>query len=240
MLSIIIPALNEEKYLPLLLTSIKNQNFDDNFEIIVADAGSKDKTVEIAKKYGCKVVLGGFPPAKGKNRGAEASKGDLILFLDADTNLVRDSLKKFLTEFKGKKLDIASFSLAGRQKFHDISYNVLYNFSARMCGRFLPQAMNAILIKREIHQKISGFDEEIKIGEELYYIRRASVFGKFGFLSSAKIIASSRRFYQDGWFKTWLKYFLCQLHIIFFGPVKSDILNYKFNHYSKDLDNKVL
>ena len=82
MLSIIIPTLNEEKYLPPLLDSIKKQDYKD-YEVIVADAGSKDKTVEIAKKYGCKVVKGGLLPA-GRNRGAEASKGDLLLFLDSD------------------------------------------------------------------------------------------------------------------------------------------------------------
>ena len=60
MLSIVIPALNEEKYLPLLLESIKRQSFFD-YEIILADAGSKDKTIEIAKKYNCVIVGGGLP-----------------------------------------------------------------------------------------------------------------------------------------------------------------------------------
>ena len=52
MISIIIPTLNEEKYLPLLLASIKEQSFDaaqdKDYEIIIADAGSKDKTLKIA------------------------------------------------------------------------------------------------------------------------------------------------------------------------------------------------
>ena len=83
MLSIIIPALNEENYLPLLLESIKKQDFKD-YEIIVADAGPKDKTVQIAKNYGCKIAPGGLP-AKGRNQGAKIAQGDLLLFITADT-----------------------------------------------------------------------------------------------------------------------------------------------------------
>lgn len=70
MLSIIVPALNEEKYLPILLSQIKKQNFNSDSEIIVADAGSKDKTVEIARNYGCKIIPGGLP-ARGRNEGAK-------------------------------------------------------------------------------------------------------------------------------------------------------------------------
>ena len=97
-LSIIIPTLNEEDYLPLLLESIKKQNFAEG-EVIVADARSQDKTVEIAKSYGCKVVPGGLPP-KARNEGAKKARGELFLFLDADVVLPENSLEKFLKEFK--------------------------------------------------------------------------------------------------------------------------------------------
>ncbi len=69
MLSIIIPTLNEEKWLLFILESIKHQNFK-NYEIIVADAGSRDKTIAIAKHYGCEIVPGGCPAA-GRNNGAK-------------------------------------------------------------------------------------------------------------------------------------------------------------------------
>ena len=54
MISIIIPAYNEGKYLPKLLKCIKDQTYK-NYEVIVADADSKDKTKEIAKKFGCRI-----------------------------------------------------------------------------------------------------------------------------------------------------------------------------------------
>ena len=92
MISIIIPAYNEEKYLPKLLECIKKQTYK-GYEIIVADAGSKDRTGQIAKKYGCKVVKGGMP-AVGRNNGAKVAKGNILLFLDADVQINRDFIKK--------------------------------------------------------------------------------------------------------------------------------------------------
>ena len=110
MISIIIPTLNEEKYLPHLLKSIKEQDFFSNpekLEIIVADAGSEDKTVEIAKSFGCQITKGGLP-AKGKNEGAKIARGDLFLFLDSDVILDKNYLKKALKEFRERKLSVAS------------------------------------------------------------------------------------------------------------------------------------
>lgn len=98
MLSIIIPTLNEEKHLEKLLKSIKKQDFN-HYEIIVADAGSKDKTLEIAKRYKCRIAKGGSP-AQGRNQGAEEARGDLLLFLDADVILPDKIFGKTLKEFK--------------------------------------------------------------------------------------------------------------------------------------------
>ena len=92
MLSIVIPTMNEEEVLPKLLASIKSQDFDD-YEIIISDNFSKDRTREIAESYGARVVDGGMP-GPGRNRGAEAAKGDKLLFLDADVIMPHE---KFLS-----------------------------------------------------------------------------------------------------------------------------------------------
>ena len=84
-LSIIIPTYNEEEYLPVLLDSIKKQNFED-YEVIIADANSTDKTREIASEYGCIITEGGMP-AVGRNNGAKIAKGEYLLFLDSDLKL---------------------------------------------------------------------------------------------------------------------------------------------------------
>lgn len=232
MLSIIIPTLNEEDYLPKLLNSIKKQNFKD-YEIIVADAGSEDKTVEIAKNYGCKISPGGLP-AKGRNEGAKKAKSDLFLFLDADMILPPEFLINLLREFGNRNLDIASFPVIPQgNKFDKFAYKI-YNSWAKLTQNFLPHATQTVLVKREIHQVLDGFDEEIKLAEDHAYVRKAKKeSAKFGFLKMEPILTSPRRFEQDGRIKTCFKFFLAEIYMIFKGPIKSDIFKYKFNHYRK-------
>ncbi len=231
MLSIIIPTLNEEKYLPLLLKEIKKQNFDSPYEIIVADAGSEDKTVQIAQSSGCRVAKGGLP-ARGRNEGAKIAKGDLFLFLDADIIfLPQNFFEKLIKEFKERNLDIASFSVcANGNKFDKLAFKVSY-FWINLTQNFLAHAYNVILVKRKIHKTIGGFDEEIKMAEDHAYARAASKFGKFGFIKTEPILTSSRRFDRDGRLKTYLKYFLAGLYMFFRGNIKADIFQYRFDHY---------
>ncbi len=235
MISIVIPTLSEEKYLPILLKEIEKQNFSD-LKIIVADAGSNDKTVEIAKKQGCKIVNGGLP-AKGRNEGVKISQGELVLFLDADTvYLPGDFLKKLLREFKNKNLDVATFPIypvsesLTFNKLDNLFYGI-YNRWTKLTQNFLPHATHGILIKRKIHQIIGGFDEKIKMAEDHEYVRRAKKYGKFGFIEIEPALISARRFEKDGRLKTYLKYILAGLYLVFLGSIKSDIFKYRFNHY---------
>jgi glycosyltransferase involved in cell wall biosynthesis len=244
MLSIIIPALNEEKYLPLLLASIKNQDFGapfGSYEIILADAGSKDKTLEIAKKYGCVIVPGGLP-AKGRNEGAKIAKGELFFFLDADAILPDNFFAKALTEFEKRKLEIASFCLIPIpiSKISSFFMNAFYNKPIIIMEKILPHAAMGILIKKDLFEKVGGYDEDIKLAEDHYLARQVvKLFkAKFGIIRSVKIFVSDRRFKTDGWFSIGLKFILCELYMIFIGPVKSNIFNYKFDHYSKGKDHK--
>jgi len=224
MISIIIPTLNEEKYLPKLLKSIKKQNFND-YEIIVADANSIDKTVEVAKSFACKITKGGLP-AIGRNQGAKIAKGDIFLFIDADSALPDDFLDSLLKEFKKRNLDIASFPLYVKGNRFDKFAYWIYNFWTKISAKFLPHTTNSLLVKKEIHQKINGFDEEIKIGEDHDYVKRAAKYGKFAFIKTKPILASDRRFKKDGRFKTYLKYILAGIYMLIFGPVKSDKIRY--------------
>ena len=104
-ISIIIPTLNEEKYLPNLLKDIKSQNFKD-YELIVADDNSTDKTPEIAKKYKAEVVKGGLPGV-GRNAGAKIANGDYLFFLDADIRLPKNFLREVYNEMQRRKLGSA-------------------------------------------------------------------------------------------------------------------------------------
>jgi len=95
------------------------------------------------------------------------------------------------------------------------------------------------LVKREILEKISGFDEEIKIGEDHEFARRASKIGQFGFIKTEPVLTSTRRFEREGRLKTYLKYILAGFHMFFLGPVKSDIFKYRFTKASKIHKNEI-
>jgi len=230
MLSIITPTLNEEDYLPLLLESIKKQDFTD-YEIIIADGGSEDRTIEIAKNYGCKIVSGGSP-AKGRNAGAKIAGGDLFLFLDADSTLSPHFLTELIKEFEKRKLDLASFPVYPQGNIIDKICYGIYNYWSWISQKFLPHATQTVLVKREIHQKIGGFDEEVRIGEDHAYARAGAKFAKFGFLSIPPLLTSDRRLEREGRLKTYLIYLLAGLHMIIFGNVKSDIFKYRFPQQS--------
>jgi len=234
MLSIVIPTLNEENYLPRLLNCLRKQNFKD-YEIIIADAESKDKTREVAQTFGCKIIKGGLP-AKGRNEGAKIIKGDLILFLDADALLPKNSLERLLREFKDRNLKVAGSFLQSQSenKIVRFLYNFAYNLPIIFLEKLFPYASGFILIKKDLHQEIGGFDEDIKLSEDHCYVREASKLGKFGILKSITIFISPRRFEQNGWLKTGFKWFLCGFYLIFFGPVKTDIFSYNFDPYKED------
>jgi len=233
MLSIIIPTLNEENYLPFLLEAIKGQSFKD-YEIIIADNNSKDKTRKIAEQFGCLVVPGGLP-ARARNQGAKKAKGDLLLFLDADIMITENFLKSSLEEFKGRELDVASYTLVPRTEniFWRNCFNVFYNWPIVMSQRFLAYGAMAILVKKEIFDRVGGFDEKIKLAEDHYFVRMGDKIGNFGILSSVKVFISLRRFEKDGYLRTGLKYLLCGAHMVLKGPVRSDIIKYEFDHYTK-------
>ncbi len=236
MLSIIIPTLNEEKYLPILLSQIKKQQFP-HYEIIVADAGSKDKTVILARSFGCRISEGGLP-AKGRNKGAEEAKGDIFLFMDADNLYLPDNfLGDLLSAFERRNLGVASFPIYPAGNLFDKIAYFFYNSWVSISQRFLAHATNSVLIKRDVFQRVGGFDEEIKIGEDHDIARRAAKVSKFGFIKTRPVLTSVRRFERDGRVRTYCKYLLAGIYMLLFGPVKKDIFKYRFNDLQKKKNN---
>lgn len=236
MISVIIPTLNEEDYLPVVLRSVKKQRIRD-LEIIVADAGSKDRTVEIAKSFGCRITKGGMP-GKGRNEGAKIAKGDIFVFLDADANLPSNFLKQFLKEFERRRLDVAGclMKLPGKRKLYRV-FEKLYTLYFKSTEKFYPHATNCIVVRSWLHEEVGGFDETVKLGEDFKYIQEASKKGKFGFLTNVWFYSSPRRAEED-MAKIIAQYFLAEAYMTFIGPIRSDIFKYRFNHLPKGFKRK--
>jgi len=232
MLSIIIPTLNEEDYLPYLLSTIKRQTYQ-NYEVIVADANSHDHTCEIVKEYGYRIIKGGTPAA-GRNTGAKNARGDLLLFLDADVLLPNDFLEKSLKEFNSRRLNIAScfISPLSETKIDKFLF-VVGNLYYRINQYIQPRAPGfCIFIKKQVHYQINGFNEKIKLAEDWDYIKRASGAGRFKFLQSTKIPVFMRRPERDGRLHFGFQQISLAAYTHLIGTVKSDALfRYRFGGY---------
>jgi glycosyltransferase involved in cell wall biosynthesis len=204
-LSIIIPTKNEENYLPLLLKSLKKQT-NNNFEILVADANSKDNTIRIAKKSGCKVVKGGYPD-EGRNRGAEkaSKKSKILIFLDADTDF---KSKKFL-ENALKHMKENNFDIMGTIEtpmktgnlLNDLLYFVIFevgNFFIKLSKNTKkPLMQNCIFVKKTVHKKVKF--KPLVFGEDSVYAEESVEKGfKFGLYTKEKVLISPRRFENKG------------------------------------------
>lgn len=231
MLSIVVPTLNEEKFLPCLLNSVRKQT-RVKYEIIIADNDSSDNTRKIASSFGAKIIDGGLP-AKARNNGAAAAAGDIILFLDADVVLpAPDFLEKTLSEFNEKKLGAAACSAYPiSEKIIDKIFHQAANLYIKKITPIMPHAGGfCIFARKNVHEKINGFDETLKLAEDHDYSSRAAKISKFGILESYPVAISVRRFERDGHFNVATKYALCEAHIMLKGPIRSDIFKYRFGY----------
>lgn len=229
MISIIIPTLNEEKLLPVLLDQLNDQNLKSkyNYEIIISDGGSKDKTIEIAKRYSDKIVVyNGRQRQKiseGKNAGFKYSKGDILIFICADCRL--ENPKKFfdyILKFKNSSYLAATFwfdVFPEEKKWSDYIFHTVFNLfvlALNIVGNGMGRG-ECQVIKREIFEKINGFDEELAAGEDYDLYSKIKKLGKIDVNFSIRIFESPRRYRKFGYHKIifmWLRNSLSVLNII--------------------------
>ncbi len=218
---IVIPTKNEEEYLSGLLECLKNQTFK-KFKTVIADVYLSNKTKEIAKKYGCKIVKGGLPAIARDNGAKEAIKNGakILIFIDADVYLPsKNFLKDALEEFKEEKLDVAGtlitpFKKIKNKKYKptkDPKYRMLFwgsNIMFKLSRYTKSPMMQAFMVsKTKVHKKVGGFGN-IEYREDSEYSKRAVKNGfKFNFLKKpGKILLSVRRFEKKGFTKMLLLY----------------------------------
>ena len=224
MVSIIIPAHEEEKYIGASIEKLlnqkeaifikKNENKAD-FSLVASEGKTiceltvvvthgADDTEGAVSKYaaaGVNLVSGNFSGvSEARNIGASVSRGDIFLFLDADT-LLNDGFIKRLDDFKSKRDFIGTSRL-----LPDINTAKarIFMFGNNIAHIISKTSMALIFCHKEVYKKVGGFDEKMQAGEDLRFISIAlkNKFGKFKYLGDISAVTSMRRFETNGYFKT--------------------------------------
>lgn len=225
--SVVIPALNEERYLPLLLEDLSRQTLPVH-EVIVADAGSTDATARVARAAGARIVRGGHP-AEGRNEGARGATGDWLLFLDADVRLPENAVEVALSEMARERLDSASswFAPDAPSRFMRVHHWMTAWYFRVSSKLGWPHSIGAfLLLPRAVHEKMGGFDTTIRVAEDQDYVRRLARMGRYGFLRKPSVVIAARRFEKEGALATSLKWLGIELHRLCIGEIRGGYFRY--------------
>jgi glycosyltransferase involved in cell wall biosynthesis len=225
--SVIVPTLDEERYLPTLLASIADQTHPVH-EVLVADAGSTDGTVGIARAAGARVVPGGHPGA-GRNEGARQASGAWLLFLDADVRLPADAVETALAEMRRERVDSAScwFVPDSGSAFLRLNHWLSSHYFRITSRLRWPHSIGAfLLVPRATHARIGGFDPTIRVAEDQDYVRRLARVGRYGFLRRPVVEIAARRFESEGSLLMSLKWIGIELHRLLLGEIRGGYFRY--------------
>ncbi len=208
--SVIVPTWNEGSYLPALLESLRAQTVP-LYEVIVADSGSSDGTPDLARSAGAIVIEGDRRgPGEGRNRGARAATGDILLFIDADCVLPRNLIEFVIVALadstvvggatgfvpvEGRALERALFRLANG-----------YQRAMTLWG-FPHNAGYCFFFRKEDFEKLGGIREDMLLNETHDLAMRSRALGRFVILPIA-VATSMRRFRAYGYLRTVLKEYI--------------------------------
>ncbi len=232
--SIVIPTLNEEKLLPQLLEVLVNQELREKYqyEIIVSDGGSTDKTLTIAKNY-ADIVLTNRSSQKqnisiGRNVGANVAKGEILIFYNGDiipkniSDVFQTIESKFLTsDFLAMTCCVKVFT--DEQKLIDIVFQTFYNYYFHLLN-IIGLGMGrgeCHIIKRNVFEKFGGYNEYLAAGEDFDLFRRIRKKGKIFFARNLVVYESPRRYRKLGHFRIFFTWLINSIYIIFGNSAKS-------------------
>lgn len=209
--SIVIPTFNEEKLLPQILAQFPPELLAaKNVELIVSDGGSTDRTLDIAREHGAKVVphteARRQTIAEGRNRGAEVAVGDLLVFINADIRI--SDPERFLREARrlaaepgvaGLTTVVHVFPEEERRSdrlFHlwHNSYVRFLNLIGEGMGRGECQILTADMLRR-----VGGYNAAMVAGEDYDLFRRVRKHGRIRMLPGVTVYESPRRFRKYGY-----------------------------------------
>ena len=236
--SICIPTLNEEKYISGILTCLTRQTFKD-FEVIVVDAKSEDKTKREVLKFKDKLDLQFLEaPKRGvsfqRNYAAKRSKNDYVVFFDADVMIEPDFLEMIKKYVEKNDIDIlTSWNKPISDKpVDEFIYLFMNIFTLELIKKKNPGAVGVfICVKRKSFEKIGGFRENINFAEDYDLAKR---FHESGFtyvlLKKPKIGVSVRRLDKEGRMNMIAKNLKAAVYFLTSNGNYVDKLQGKFKH----------
>jgi len=199
-ISFCIPARNEEKNLPQTIKAIQKAcaKAKTEFEIIICNNNSTDDTEKIAKKLGAKVVPLPEPNiSKSRNTAAQAAKGDILIFVDADTILKDTVVAETLAALEGKRHKVVT-QIARHKHYPSIaSYGIwFYNIFTILTG---VGSGHYVGIRKNDFKRLGMFNEEVFAYEDMLFYKKArKVFGARSIKVITKSGYTSYRKYEDG------------------------------------------
>lgn len=199
-ISVIIPTLNEEKFLPRCLTALKNQQTTYSFEILIVDHQSRDKTTQIAKKFGAIVISESKRgTASARQRGIRHATGTIVAFTEADCVVPSNWIQTIGDYFAKNPTHVG---MVGRHYFDDISpwrKNAMLSFIefSNKLFRFLhktyPLRGNNSAAKKDVLIQAGGFTEKKAPFDDAEAGERLAEYGPVTYHSHLVIRTSSRR-----------------------------------------------
>ena len=208
-LSIIIPAYNEENYLPAALQAIRAASADLSSEIIVVDNQSTDKTAQIAQNAGARVISESeHNIGKVRNTGAKNAAGDVLIFVDADTLVPPGLFQKIAEALKDE--NISGGAVAVEYEEFQRKWMYLYMPGWKFWEKFFNMKQGAAqFCRKSVFEKLKGYDESIYVGEDIEFYWRLTKYarktgGNVIFIQQPKVKTSSRRLDKIPFLKTFI------------------------------------
>ena len=196
--SVIIPALDEAAWVGRAVQHIKQ--IDDTVEVIVVDGGSGDATCGEARAAGAEVIAARRGRGPQCRAGARLARGEILLFLHADTFLPADAFALLDDCFADRDVKIGTFRLRFDRDHWLLS---LYAFWARFDSPLTRFGDQGIAIRRGFYQELGGFPDWQRF-EDVHLLRQARRCTQIHSFPAA-VITSARRFERDGLVRTQLR-----------------------------------
>lgn len=203
-ISVIIPVRNEEENLAQAISRIRLTSPRAETEIIVADGGSSDRTVEIARRLADKVIALAQPGRAGQMQaGALAASGDILLFLHADTRLPGDWREEITNAWSPTERPAATAFRLSFDSPARVYRLIAWAANLRTSLTGVPHGDQAIAVARDPFFRAGGFPPA-PLMEEYLLVRKLRALGPVRILPGA-VVTSVRRYERNGPFRNALR-----------------------------------